>query len=878
MTDAAARLAAALADRYRIERELGQGGMATVYLAHDVRHDRKVALKVLRAELAAVIGAERFLAEIKTTANLQHPHILPLFDSGTADGFLFYVMPYVEGESLRDRLSREKQLPIADALRVATETASALDYAHRHGVVHRDIKPENILLHDGQALVADFGIALAVSTAGGGKRMTETGMSLGTPHYMSPEQAMGEREITPRSDVYALGCVLYEMLLGEPPFTGPTAQAVVAKVMTEKPAPIVARRDRVPVYVEAAVLTALEKLPADRFGTAAEFAAALVGTDPRAHGRTDAPRARAGARPLALVVAGIGLLAAGFVLATVVSGRGGPPIAGFARAVKVTYDRGLEIMPALSPDGRTVAYAAGTSAAMRVFVRQVAGGRAIPLTSDTAEVEWEPRWSADGSRILFLARGGVFSAPSSGGDPRPEIPAPAVGYVATADWSPDGRTIAYTIGDSLFLWSEQRRARLVATVHDPALCRWSPDASLIACASGNSFYLAPGLVFANLSPSRLVVVRVKDGAVSTVTDSVSLNQSPAWSGDGRWLYFVSDRYGPKDILAERVASDGRAAGAPVRLTTGLGAQSISLSADGSRVAYAPLVASANIWSIPFPAHPPVPAVGAAQVTSGDQIIEDFSASRDGRWLAYHSDLTGKGQAYRVALPHGAPERLTADQYDDYAPALSPDDREVAFHSWRSGSRDVFVQPLDGGALQQVTASPRQEIIARWKPDGTALVYSDLNPPGGIWISRRRPDRSWEAPVERLKFGYWPGWSPDGRWLVFSHSVDGGVISVVPVDSGPERVLVDPARPSGVRGEMPTWSADGATVYFKSHDATGTAFAWAVPAAGGTPRLLVRFDDPSQPSYRPELVVSGNRIYFTIEDRQADVYVMEVERK
>src|SRR4029077_2996274 len=219
----------------------------TVYLAEELRHDRRVALKVLRPELAAVIGAERFLAEIKLTANLQHPHILPLFDSGAADGFLFYVMPFVDGESLRDRLHREKQLPIPDAVRITTEVAGALDYAHRHGIIHRDIKPENILLHDGRALVADFGIALAASSAGG--RMTETGMSLGTPHYMSPEQAMGDRELTPRSDVYALGAMSYEMLLGEPPFTGPTAQSIVAKVMTEDPAPIGPRRKSVPESV-----------------------------------------------------------------------------------------------------------------------------------------------------------------------------------------------------------------------------------------------------------------------------------------------------------------------------------------------------------------------------------------------------------------------------------------------------------------------------------------------------------------------------------------------------------------------------------------------------------------------------------------------------
>ena len=274
MPDPLPRLSEALADRYRLEKELGAGGMATVYLAQDLKHNRKVAVKVLRPELAAVIGAERFLSEITTTANLQHPHILPLFDSGEADGFLFYVMPYVEGETVRDRMNREKQLPVADAVRIASEVASALDYAHRHNVIHRDIKPENILLHDGSALVADFGIALAASKAGG-TRMTETGMSLGTPHYMSPEQAMGEREISARSDVYALGCVLYEMLCGEPPFMGPTAQAIIARVVTETPRSLTAQRHTIPPQVEGAVLTALEKLPADRFATAAEFAAAL---------------------------------------------------------------------------------------------------------------------------------------------------------------------------------------------------------------------------------------------------------------------------------------------------------------------------------------------------------------------------------------------------------------------------------------------------------------------------------------------------------------------------------------------------------------------------------------------------------------------------
>jgi tRNA A-37 threonylcarbamoyl transferase component Bud32 len=252
MADAAVRLNAALADRYRIDREIGAGGMATVYLAEDLKHRRRVALKVLRPELGAVLGPERFLSEINVTANLQHPHLLPLFDSGEADGLLFYVMPYVEGESLRARLERERQLPVDDAVRIANAVASALDYAHRHGVIHRDLKPENILLHDGQPLVADFGIALAVSNAGGG-RVTQTGLSLGTPQYMSPEQATGDRVIDARSDIYSLGAVLYEMLTGEAPHSGATSQAIIARLLTEKPRSIRAVRPSVSVHVDAAV-------------------------------------------------------------------------------------------------------------------------------------------------------------------------------------------------------------------------------------------------------------------------------------------------------------------------------------------------------------------------------------------------------------------------------------------------------------------------------------------------------------------------------------------------------------------------------------------------------------------------------------------------
>src|SRR5437899_411277 len=275
LADSVARLRAALAGRYTIERELGRGGMATVYRAGDVKHRRTVAIKVLRPELASQLGPDRFLREVEIAASLNHPHILALYDSGDADGFLFYVLPYVEGESLRDKLARERQLSVEDALRITRQVAAALGYAHARNVIHRDIKPENILLHEGEAMVTDFGIALAVSAAAD-DRLTLTGLAVGTPVYMSPEQALGERELHARSDVYSLGCVLYEMLAGEPPFTGPTAQAVIAKRLVD-PVPAVRRlRDAVPEGVERALMGALARVPADRFASAAAFAEALA--------------------------------------------------------------------------------------------------------------------------------------------------------------------------------------------------------------------------------------------------------------------------------------------------------------------------------------------------------------------------------------------------------------------------------------------------------------------------------------------------------------------------------------------------------------------------------------------------------------------------
>src|SRR6184192_848029 len=307
MAELLARLRGVLADRYAIDRELGHGGAATVYLAQDLKHGRRVAIKVLRPELAAALGAERFLREIEIAARLTHPHILPLHDSGEASGFLYYVMPFVQGESLRDRLRREQQLPVEEAVRIAREVATALSHAHSHGVVHRDIKPENILLSEGEAVVADFGIARAI-VAAGAETLTDTGLAVGTPGYMSPEQATGAMQLDGRSDVYSLGCVLYEMLAGHPPFLGTTAQEILARHSLDAVPPLRTIRPELPEAVELAVRKALAKSPADRFATATAFIEALTrsGAPP--------PFARRAARPALFVAAGVAALVAGYLL------------------------------------------------------------------------------------------------------------------------------------------------------------------------------------------------------------------------------------------------------------------------------------------------------------------------------------------------------------------------------------------------------------------------------------------------------------------------------------------------------------------------------------------------------------------------------------
>ncbi|MGI9626824.1 MAG: protein kinase domain-containing protein, partial [Longimicrobiales bacterium] len=452
MSHTFASLNAALEGRYRIERELGAGGMATVYLAQDVRHERQVAIKVLKPELVAIIGADRFLAEIKTTANLQHPHILPLHDSGEADGVLYYVMPYVEGESLRAKLDREQQLPVAESVRIAAAVAGALDYAHGHGVIHRDIKPANILLHGSQPVVADFGIALAVGAAGG-SRLTETGLSVGTLQYMSPEQAVGDREIDGRSDLYSLATTLYELLVGEAPFSAPTPQAVVGRIISQAAPSAVELRETVPAHVARAIQKALAKLPADRFQTGAEFADALarpgategltVGTHASAAGDKPTGGGWKTAVPAALAIAALGF-AAGAILTGDRSSDGASDPVEFV----MRLGERMNHVFALSQDGRQLAFS-GQSGGLLTRTMGSPQVRVIPASD--GRVWGQPTFSPDGEWVAFfdVEESELRRVPFRGGTPVTIASVPLLLFGMS--WGPDD-TIVWGRGFT-GLWS-----------------------------------------------------------------------------------------------------------------------------------------------------------------------------------------------------------------------------------------------------------------------------------------------------------------------------------------------------------------------------------------------------------------------------------------
>jgi serine/threonine-protein kinase len=817
MTDVLGRLTTALESRYRIERELGAGGMATVYLAHDVRHDRKVALKVLRPELSAILGAERFLHEIKTTANLQHPHILSLFDSGEADGLVFYVMPYVEGESLRDRLMREQQLPVEEAVRIAREVADALQYAHTQGVVHRDIKPENILLHGGHAMVADFGIALAASRSEGSTRMTETGMSLGTPHYMSPEQAMGQREITAKSDVYALGCVLYEMLSGEPPFTGPNAQAIIARVMTEEPRSLTLQRRTIPPHVEAAVNAALQKLPADRIASAAEFAEALqgrgsvqtpVGTAARSEAAVSAPPA-GGWRPrlrdpvvLVTSLVAVASLAVAIGLARRTEPPARPPVRFIMAATDSTKPTDNFPWPAaISPDGGTMVYTVAQRAAsttLYMLRTDQLEARAIPGTTNG----YQPYFSPDGTWLAFEMGGKERKVRLDGSAP---VTIGDAGGANGADWTAGNEIVLGAQGRFHGLSHMSAGGGAPVALTQPDTAKGERDHLWpIALADGKAIVFA--IYSGSLAASRLAITSLDDGAVTRL---------------------------------------GIAGIRPLAVLDGM---LVYVQADGAVMAVALNARRTRVEGRPIPVHDPVP------VTSGFNGNSGVFVSSGGAMVSSLSDTRGR---LAMVSRDGRRDPVSPQIRGFTFARLSPDERRIAAVVTDDGKHDVWIYDLALGTFSRLTTAETVSSV-EWSADGSRVLFVAEGENGGnaVWSQPASGGTQAEKLFEHTATTTMATMSPDGKsllvnalggdsWAILRVSLDsarvgrtylankgnlhapqfspdGKWVALVSDESGRDEVYVrsfpDPASRipiSAAGGSEPTWSRDGSRLYYRS---------------------------------------------------------------
>jgi len=822
MTTPTDRLSTALAGRYRLERHLGEGGMATVYLAEDLKHGRKVALKVLRPELAAVLGAERFVQEIKTTAALQHPHILPLYDSGSAAAtqggsteFLYYVMPYIQGETLRAKLNRDTQLGLDEAVRFATEVADALEYAHEQGVIHRDIKPENILLQGGRAMVADFGIALAVSAAAGG-RMTETGLSLGTPHYMSPEQATADKHVTNRSDIYSLGCVLFEMLTGEPPHTGASAQAIIMKIVTDQARPITELRKSVPPHVAAATAKALEKLPADRFESARVFADALTNpafTTARSMVTGTAPATPASRR--SALLSGTAVAAIAFAALAAWGWLRTP--AGPARHVvryrmELPFEVGLGNdfgdNLALSPDGTRLVYASAVDGTPRLWMLERNQLEAKPLPG--TEQAHQPFFSPDGTRIAFVTWNRELKIVSLGGEPPTTLLDSGI-VRGGGTWGTDG--YLYLAAGSAIA-GVRRGVIRISSVGGPM-----EQVSQVDSARHEVAHYFPvalpggrGIVFTvhrerqyDARSAEIDVVDLRTGEHRTLLQGTAA----FWSNTGHLLVVRADGAlvaAPFD--PQRLELTGPA----TPLLDGVGVEDlassdVTLSENGTLI-YQPGGTSAELWQ-------PVWVTRTGEASPVDPAwmgrFRFPALSPDGTRLAV-GVVDAEQQIWIKQLDHGPLSKLTFDGRNNSRPTWQIDGRSVTFLSDAQSDLDVFRKRADGSAQAELLLDapvPIQEV--EWSRDGTRAVLRLNSQPGGDLAVWQPGVDSVPAPLVAGPFDeVHPALSPDGRWLAYSSN-----------ESGRYEVYVRPFpdassakwQVSTDGGTQPLWAHSGGELFY-----------------------------------------------------------------
>jgi len=864
---------------YKILEKLGAGGMGVVYKAEDTKLKRTVALKFLPPEWTRDEDAKaRFMHEAQAASALDHNNICTIYEvDETEDGQLFIAMALYEGATLKYEIE-QSPLKLEEAIELSIQIAQGLAKAHEKGIVHRDIKPANVFItNDGVAKILDFGLAKLASRT----MLTKEGTTLGTVAYMSPEQAQSV-QVDHRTDIWALGALLYEMISGRQPFEGDYEQAVMYSIMNEEPEPMTGLRTGVPMELERIVNKCLEKDASDRYQRADELIVDLTKlkktvesfpshSDNMPVSATKRENFRVFLVSAILVVSTVLLVFLAANYSGIFKSESSVPRLIFPK--QVTSSIGVEDYPTWSPDGGRIAYESNQSGNWDIYAVQIGGGQQLNLTIDHSGDDRFPTWSPDGNQIAFWSSregDGYFVISALGGPVRKVV---SNDYASRFQWSKEGTEFATVVRDSSnsflieissFAEGVSRRFSIPKEVGGIVDLNWS---------STQKYFAFVGATNETPDVAQLWMLRLEDGICYPVTEGQFDDRSPSWSPDDKSLYFVSNRGGSKDVWMQRITDAGEPTGSARSVTTGIGIRQALFSYDGSKLAYSKGRLVANLWRIPILGRRVATWGDAQQLTFDQAFVEYVDISPDGKTLAFNSDRGGNLDLWLLPIEGGETQQITTDVSSDWAPNWSPDGKTIAFYSARSGNRDIWKIPASGGRALQLTSHKAIDWMPAWSPDGREIAFSSER--GGnldIWIIPATGGKARQ--VTTFGGANFPQWSLNGEWLLTTQwrvpiSGKNPVLWRVPI-SGKNPVFLLSSNVSFSR-----FSKNGEMIYFITVD--GISKIWSIPAKGGSPSVLIELKGRYGHLVQETFTTDGKDIYFSWRQDTGDIWTMDVDK-